>query len=221
MNVGENREMTGKLNGAIVGLGRMGLTHLAILNTHPAIGQLAVVDSSSCLGRAIEKQLGLPFYQDLEELLETARPDFVIIATPTSLHSEMTSAAVRNGVHVFVEKPLSLSMKESRDLAELAVEHRVVAQVGYVNRFNEIFQAVRALIQSGDLGRVTHVSCEIRSPMIAKTSNTGWRSKLAKGGGCLCDIASHGVDLLNFLVGPPKDVIAGSLQSVVSKGVDD
>ncbi len=221
MYVGEKRNTTNKLNGAIVGLGRMGLTHLAILNTHPAIGQLSVVDSSSCLGRAIEKQLGLPFYQEVEELLEKARPDFMIIATPTSLHSEMTSAAVRKGVHVFVEKPLSLSVKESTHLVELAAAHGVIAQVGYVNRFNEIFQAVRALIQSGDLGHVTHVSCEIRSPMIAKTSNTGWRSKLKKGGGCLCDIASHGVDLLNFLVGPPKKVIGGSLQSVVSKGVDD
>jgi predicted dehydrogenase len=221
MYVEEKRHATKRLNGAIVGLGRMGLTHLAILKTHPAIVQLSLVDSSSCLGRAIEKQLGLPFYQEVEELLEKARPDFMIIATPTNLHSEMTSAAVRKGVHVFVEKPLSLSVKESTHLVELAAAQGVIAQVGYVNRFNEIFQAVRALIQSGDLGHVTHVSCEIRSPMIAKTSNTGWRSKLAGGGGCLCDIASHGVDLLNFLVGPPKEVIGGSLQSVVSKGVDD
>ena len=221
MYIEEKRNKTGGLNGAIVGLGRMGLTHLAILRTHPAVGQLSMVDSSSCLGRAMEKQLGLPFYQELEDLLAKAHPDFIIVATPTSLHSDMTRAAINAGVHVFVEKPLSLSAKESAELVDLAAARGVIAQVGYVNRFNEIFQAVRALIQSGNLGDVTHISCEIRSPMIAKTSNTGWRSKRTEGGGCLCDIASHGVDLLNFLVGPPKGVIGGSLQTIVSKGVDD
>ena len=221
MHLAEKRDESEGLNGAIVGLGRMGLTHLAILRTHPAVVQMSVVDSSSCLGRAIEKQLGLQFYQELEDLLAKARPDFIILATPTSLHSEMTRTIINAGIHVFVEKPLSLSAKESAELVDLAAARGVIAQVGYVNRFNEIFQAVRARIQSGDLGVVTHVSCDIRSPMIAKTSNTGWRSKKTEGGGCLCDIASHGVDLLNYLVGPPKSVIAGSLQTLVSKGVDD
>ena len=90
-----------------------------------------------------------------------------------------------------------------------------------MNRFNEIFQAVRRLLQSGELGAPTHVSCEIRSPMVMKTTGSSWRSKPTEGGGCLNDIAAHGIDLLNFLVGPPRSVIGASLQSLVSNGVED
>ena len=166
-----------KLSGAIVGLGRMGLTHLAILNTHPAVGELSVVDSSPLLGKIVGKQLGLKYFDNTGELFERARPDFLIVATPTISHSEIARAAIGKGIHVFVEKPLSLSATESASLAQLAASRGVVGQVGYVNRFNEIFQVVRDLIRSGDVGFVTHVSCEIRSPTVLKASESGWRSK--------------------------------------------
>ena len=64
-------------------------------------------------------------------------------------------------------------------------------------------------------------ACEIRSPMVMKTTESGWRSKGSEGGGCLSDIATHAVDLLNYFVGSPKGVIGASLQSLVSKGVED
>lgn len=199
----------------------MGLTHLAILNTHPAVARLSVVDSSSCLGKAVERNLGLTYYPNIDELIEKDCPDFMIVATPTSSHSAIARAAIENGIHVFIEKPLSMSAKESAFLAQFAASRGVVAQVGYVNRFNEVFQAVQRLVQSGELGTVTHASCEIRSPMVMKTTESSWRSKVSEGGGCLSDIATHGVDLLNYFVGAPKEVIGASLQSLVSKGVED
>lgn len=208
------------LNGAVVGLGRMGLTHVAILRTHPEVRGLAVSDASSCLGNAVEKQLGFPFYATAEKLLEKAPPDFMIIATPTRYHTAIARAAMESGVHVFVEKPLSLSAQDSTGLLRLAQSRSIVTQVGYVNRFNEIFQAVRQLVRSGELGPVTHVQCEVRSPMVLKAAKS-WRSSAKEGGGCLYDIASHGIDLMNFLVGRPARVFGSSLQSIVSDGLED
>jgi predicted dehydrogenase len=209
------------LHGAIIGLGRMGLTHLAILNSHPLVGKLSVVESSPCFGKAVEKNLGLTYYPSLEELFRQSAPDFLVVATPTSSHYAIVTAALEKGIHTFIEKPLSTSAADSASLLRLANSRQVVTQVGYVNRFNEIFQAVRRLVQSEELGAPTHVSCEIRSPMVIKTTGSSWRSKQTEGGGCLNDMAAHGIDLLNFLVGPPGSVIGASLQSLVSNGVED
>jgi scyllo-inositol 2-dehydrogenase (NADP+) len=210
-----------RLHGAIIGLGRMGLTHLSILNHHPAVETLSVVEASVCFGKAVEKSLGVSCYRDIDELFAAGVPDFMVIATPTSSHSSIATIALEHRVHTFVEKPLSTSAEESASLARLAKGQGVVVQVGYVNRFNEIFQAVQRLIQSGEIGAPTHISCEIRSPMVSKTTGTSWRSKRSEGGGCLSDIATHGIDLMNFLVGSPSRVIAASLQSLVSRDVDD
>lgn len=209
------------LIGAVVGLGRMGLTHLAILNNHPAVGKLHVVESSACFGKAIEKNLGHRYYPNLDELFRVSVPDFIVVATPTHSHFKVVKVILERGIHTFIEKPLSMSVPESQFLAQLAKDRGVVAQVGYVNRFNEIFQAVRSLLQSGELGNPTHIQCEIRSPMVIKSSGTSWRSKQGEGGGCLADIAAHGIDLMNFLVGPPRAVLGASLQSLVSQCVED
>lgn len=210
-----------QLKGAIIGLGRMGLTHLAILNRHPCVATLSVVETSACFGKAIEKNLGVVCYRDMDELLAAGVPDFLVIATPTSSHYEIAKQALGRGVHMFIEKPLSTSASNSAELFQLATSQHVVVQVGYVNRFNEIFQAVRELIHSGEIGRPTHVSCEIRSPMVSKTTGASWRSKQSEGGGCLSDIASHGIDLMNFIVGAPTRIVGASLQSIVSSGVED
>ena len=210
-----------RLHGAIIGLGRMGLTHLSILNHHPAVESLSVVEASACFGKAVERSLGVTCYREIDELFAAGIPDFMVIATPTSSHNSIATVALQNRVHTFIEKPLSTSAAESAALTRLAKGQGVVVQVGYVNRFNEIFQTVRRLIQSGEIGAPTHIACEIRSPMVSKTTGTSWRSKRSEGGGCLSDIATHGIDLMNFLVGPPSRVIAASLQSLVSGDVED
>jgi scyllo-inositol 2-dehydrogenase (NADP+) len=221
MNYSGNGTNPHLLSGAIVGMGRMGFTHMAILNSHPSVKQLAVVESSACLGRAIQRNLGVKYYPTIDELFQVSIPDFLVVATPTDSHCAIAKASLEQGIHTFIEKPLSTSPADSAAIVRLAESRGVVAQVGYVNRFNEIFQAVQQLIGSGELGIPTHVDCEIRSPMAMKTSSHGWRSNRSKGGGCLSDIACHGIDLMNFFVGPPRSVIGASLQSVVSENVED
>lgn len=210
-----------QLRGAIVGLGRMGLTHLAILRNHPRVADLQVVETSSCFGKAVEKNLDIRCHRSFEELLQAMSPDFVIIATPTHSHHDIARIALAKAIPTFIEKPMTLSPVESASLVELAKSHNVVTQVGYVNRFNEIFRAVHALLKSGELGALTHISCEIRSPMVVKTTAESWRARQSDGGGCLCDIASHGIDLMNYFAGPPTGVIGSTLQSLVSANVED
>jgi predicted dehydrogenase len=94
--------------------------------------------------------------------------------------------------------------------------------VGYHNRFIGTFQETRRLVKAGAIGEAYHVSGSAFGQVVirAKTGLT-WRSKKAEGGGCLHDYASHVIDLMNFVMGPPEAVLGAHLRSIFSKDVED
>ena len=98
---------------------------------------------------------------------------------------------------------------------------KVVNQVGYVCRFNDVFMQVKALLDKKALGDLLIFKMEMNGPTILKDARNGWRSKKAEGGGCLYDFSSHSIDLINYLVGAPDRVIGTVLQSIHSIGVED
>ena len=127
---------------AVVGLGKMGLSHLAILHTHPDIDVVAVCDTFGMLLNGLNKYTGLKTYSDFEEMLDKEPLDAVLIATPSRFHSSMVKQALDKNLHVFCEKPFCLNIEESRELAALAKRKGVVNQVGYHYRFLGTFIAV-------------------------------------------------------------------------------
>jgi predicted dehydrogenase len=115
-----------------------------------------------------------------------------------------------------------LKADESKLLAEMAQKKGCVNQVGYHNRFIGTFIEAKRLLKAGALGEIYHISGSAFGPVVIRPKSGGtWRSKKAEGGGCLHDYSSHVVDLMAFLVGPPKDVLGARLQSIFSKDVED
>lgn len=210
-----------KLRGGVVGFGRMGLTHFSILNQHPNVQFVGVCDSSSFMLRNVRNYVGVDTYTSDKELIDSANLDFLIVATPTAYHSETVRMAVERGIHVFVEKPFSLSVEQGEELADLAARKGVVNQVGYVVRFNEIFAKVRELVANGTLGELLSFKMEMYGPTVLKASKGSWRSKKQEGGGVLYDFASHAIDLVNFVIGCPERVSGSVLQSIYSTHVED
>jgi scyllo-inositol 2-dehydrogenase (NADP+) len=210
-----------KLRGGVVGFGRMGLTHFSILNGHPNVEFVGVCDSSSFMLRNIRNYVGVETYSTDWELIDKAKPDFLIVATPTAYHAETVRRAIDRGIHVFVEKPFSLSVKEGMELADLAQKKGIVNQVGYVVRFNEIFEKVRELVAGGALGELLSFKMEMHGPTVLKASKSSWRSKKQEGGGVLYDFASHAIDLVNYVIGEPEKVTGSILQSIYSSHVED
>jgi predicted dehydrogenase len=205
----------------IVGAGKMGISHFAIANAHPDAAVVAVCDTSGYVLSVLEKYAGVAVYKDYQEMISDAKLDAIIVATPTATHFQCARHALERGVHVFVEKPLTLSPTESRALSELAIERKRVNQVGFHNRFIGTFQEARRLIRAQALGDVTSVSGTAFGPVVIKEQGSTWRSKKSEGGGCLHDYACHVVDLMNFAVGPPSKVAGARLQTVFSKDVED
>jgi predicted dehydrogenase len=206
---------------AIVGLGKMGLSHQAIVNAHPDVDLVAMCDSSGYVLGVLEKYTGVKAYSDYEAMLDEARPDAVLIATPSRTHAAMVRTALERGVHVFCEKPFTLSPADAEALSALAAERGLVTQVGYHNRFVGAFREVKRLLDAGAIGRVTHVLGEAYGPVVLKAKGSTWRSKAEEGGGSLYDYAAHPIDLLTWYLGAPAAVGGTVLNSIFSREIDD
>jgi predicted dehydrogenase len=159
-------------------------------------------------------------FTDYKQMLDSLDLDFVIISTPPASHVEIVEACAQRGLAMFVEKPLASDWRLGQAVADLAKKKGLVNQVGYVNRFNEIFQAVKVLLDQGVLGKLIHFTCDMHAATVTNPTTVGWRSSSAEGG-CLRDFGSHGIDLVTFLVGRPESLSGTVLKRVFSREVDD
>lgn len=210
------------IRAGLIGVGKMGISHMAILGAHREVEMAAICDSATYVTSALRKHTGIESFKDYKKMIDSAKLDFVFIATPSSSHFEAASYALEQGLHVFVEKPLCLDPADSKRLAELAIQKRRANQVGYHNRFIGTFQETRRLVQAGAIGDIYHINgTAFGQVVIRPKSGSTWRSKKSEGGGCLHDYASHVVDLMNFVVGPPSQVASAQLRSIYSKDVED
>lgn len=205
----------------IVGLGKMGISHFAILNAHPDVDLVAITDTNPFLTTALKKHAKVEVFKDFKKMIDESSLEAVLIATPTKTHFEIARYALDRGLHVFLEKPFTLTLDEGRTLVDLAAKKRVVNQVGFHNHFIGTFTEVRRLVEAGAVGDVYHVEGEAYGQVVTKPKTSTWRSKKSEGGGCLHDYASHVVDLMNWVVGPPIKVLGAHLNSIFSEGVDD
>jgi predicted dehydrogenase len=147
--------------------------------------------------------------------------DAVIIATPSRLHFSMVKAALERGLHVFCEKPFTLSPDESATLTQLAAARGLVNQVGYHYRFVGAFQEVKRILEAGMIGEISHVLAEAYGPVVLRPKGSTWRTQRTEGGGCLYDYAAHPINLLNWYFGRPQSVGGSVLGKVFSRDTDD
>ncbi len=211
-----------KIKIAIIGAGRMGITHYSIINSHPDIEIESVADPSTLVMTMMKKYLPIKTFKDYNELFDRTSPDAILVCTPPSLHFPIIKRAVVNGIHVFVEKPFTTKMKEAEELNHLYMEKGLINQVGYVLRYNDCFAKCKQLIESGVIGKIVRFSSEKFSCTITSgDESSGWRASRDNGGGAVFEMASHAIDLVNYLVGKPDKVIGTSLTHIYSKNVED
>lgn len=211
------------LNVGILGAGRMGVTHHCIINSRPDVAVAAVADPSALVTKMLGKYTRVRTHKDYRGLLGGPDAlDAVLVCTPPAANYEILQAVHARGLHAFVEKPFTLSAEHGRDLAERFGAAGLVNQVGYVNRYNDVFAKTREMLAHGLIGRVHRFRSEMySSTIIRQQGEEGWRSTHANGGGAIYEMASHAVDLINFLFGQPDLVKGTSLGRVYSKAVED
>jgi len=205
----------------MVGLGKMGLSHLSIARAHPQLDLVAGCDATAYLTDVLSKHAGLKCYADLDRMLDGERLDALIVATPSKLHAAMVEKALARGLHVFCEKPFVLDVGDGDRLVALARSKERVTQVGYHYRFVGAFREAARLVRSGALGTVHHVRAEAYGPVVLRRKGATWRSAKSEGGGALYDYACHAIDLVNFVFATPSAVSGVVRHAVFSRDVDD
>ena len=206
---------------AVVGLGKMGLSHHAMINAHPDVNVVAVCDSVGYVLDILNKYTGVTTYTDFDTMLREVELDAILIVTPSSSHAKMVNTALELGLHVFCEKPFCLDTSDGEAATKLAQEKGLVNQVGYHYRFVGAFQEVKRLLDAGAIGEVTHVLAEAYGPVVLRPKGSTWRTQRQEGGGCLYDYAAHPLNLVNWYFGAPVGVGGTVLNSVFSQETDD
>lgn len=206
----------------VIGAGRMGITHYSIINSHPEVKISSVADPSGIMLSMMKKYLPIKTFKDYHELFRNDKPDAVLVCTPPNLHNDILQIALKNKAHVFAEKPYTTDPNHAIQLAQLFQDEGLVNQVGYVNRFNDVFNEVNHLLKNDVIGKLTRFKSEMFSCTIAEPDDgSGWRGSREKGGGAVYEMAAHAIDLVNYLVGKPDKVMGSSLNSIYSKNVED
>jgi predicted dehydrogenase len=212
-----------KIKVGIIGMGRMGITHFSIVNSHPQVEIIGVADTSRITLDILKKYVeGLEVFNDYKELIEIVRPDAIIVCTPPKLHYDICKIAFDNNVHVFVEKPFTADVNQSQILMELFSTKCLIHQVGYVNRFNDVFATVKDYVNKGLIGDVIRFKSEMFSCTVSrKEQSESWRSIKENGGGVVYEMASHAIDLVDYIIGKPDKIVGSVMNKLYSKNVED
>lgn len=216
-----NSDKLDKIKGSIIGLGKMGLSHASIVGAHSNVELVSVCDTSSLILDAFRKFSSIKVYSDYRKMIDDNLLDFVIIATPTKYHFPMVKYALEHGLHVFCEKPFTLTFTQGSELVEMATKQNLVNQVGYHNQFIGTFRELKRLLSKNVIGQIVHFSGEAYGPVVTKEKGSTWRSNAEEGGGCLNDYASHVINLIQEVIGRPVKVHGALLKSIYSNGVED
>ncbi|MBU5613366.1 Gfo/Idh/MocA family protein [Geomonas azotofigens] len=196
---------------AIVGCGAIGCRHAAVVDAERRGSIVSLCDVE--LGRAKElaEKYGpeIPCFDDFDQMLRHTDASIVNICTPHGLHAEMAIKAANAGKHILVEKPMALTVKDANEMIAAAQANGVHLMVVKQNRFNVPIALTRNALQTGKLGRIFMVKCDVlwnRHDGYYQSSN--WRGRLDLEGGALYTQASHFIDLLNWWFGDVVEVEA-------------
>ena len=195
---------------AILGVGNIAPVHAAAIRATPGCELVAAATRDPARGQAFTAQYGGAWHADYREVLARADVDAVTICTAHDLHAPLTQAAAAAGKHVWCEKPMATTVAECEAMLTACEQAGITLGVVFQSRFEPLTLKLKALIDSGRLGRLVWVSAStLWHRDDAYYASRAWRTSPAQsGGGVLINQAIHALDLLVWLAGLPAAVTA-------------
>lgn len=189
----------------VIGCGSIGKRHIGNLQS---LGQeVLAVDPSETSRKTVEEKFNIKTFDNLENALNE-KPDAVFICTPTSTHFDVASSALDHA-HVFVEKPVCVTLEHADKLKEKAKKNNRIVQVGYNLRYTTALKKVKELLVSGKIGKLISARLIFASYLPQWRPGTDYRKSYSAnksmGGGIILD-ASHELDYVCWLMGKPTSV---------------
>jgi predicted dehydrogenase len=157
-----------------------------------------------------------------EEILSDPEVDGVLVATPHTTHGAYIEAAAAAGKHVFVEKPLTLTVAEGKRAIAAAERAGVVLQVGHNRRRQPANRLLKQLIADGELGQVVMIETQQSVPNAQRFQPGYWRANRAESPlGGMTSLGVHMIDTMHYLLGPVERVFAFSNVLIAEPPIDD
>lgn len=202
--------MNNTLSFGLVGCGVIGPLHARSILSLPDTELVAVTDIVPEKAQKLAEQYGARAYTDMREMLARERLDVVNICTPSGMHGEHACCAMCAGCHVIVEKPMEIRLEAIDEMLRVQKEQGVKLSVISQHRFDPASQRVKSLIDEGALGRLVLGNAQVpwwRSQ--AYYDSGDWRGTWAlDGGGVLMNQGIHYIDLVQWMMGPVKSIVA-------------
>lgn len=193
---------------AIVGAGVIGKRHLAAIQRSAGRVELVGVADSAVTGKDVANDAGVPFFKDAESLMESLKPDGVIVATPTEHHLQPTLTALQGGAHVLVEKPIMPTLKQAAIVIAASADTGRQVLVGHHRRYYTQVHKARELVQDGTLGQLITVSGQWNMRKNESYYDPDWRHKWQAGP--VVTNLIHDMDALRYICG---DVVSISAET--------
>ncbi len=200
---------------ALIGCGRIAVNHIkAACNNKLQIAAVCDVLPEKMTALLAQFDLAedksIRHYTDYVEMLETEKPELVSIATESGIHAEIALACIDRGIHVIIEKPMAMSIADADEIIRRSEEKHVKVSACHQNRFNVAVQKMRAALEGGRFGRLSHGSIHVRwNRNEGYYTQAPWRGTWAQDGGCLMNQCIHGIDLLRWMMGDEVDEVYG------------
>jgi len=199
----------------VAGLGRIGWHfHCRQIVESRDFDLAAVADPEAERRREAEAACGCASFSSVERMLDGAELDAAVIATPTHLHKPHALAALRKGLHVYLEKPMAMDLAEARAIVRAAARARRALSVYQPHRAGEYFQHILRIVRSGRIGRVYHV----RIGAFRYVRRDDWQSLRKYGGGMLNNYGAHALDQALFMTGYDVRQVFCNLRRVAALG---
>jgi predicted dehydrogenase len=183
----------------------MGSTHARAYAKLPDVRVVGVSSLDPEEASELASEVSAEHFTDAYALATDPRVDAVSITLPTHLHKEYAIQALEAGKHVFVEKPMSLSVEDCDRMIEAAQKNARLLMVAHVLRFWPEYVALAEVVHSGELGRPIAATA-FRLSAKPRWGKQNWFANPAFSGGAVFDMQVHDVDALNWICGDPVSV---------------
>ena len=198
-----------KIRAAFVGTGGRSCTHIDRLRDFDDVEMAGFMDIIP--QRAIDKQARAgagKAYESYIEMLEDARPDVLYVCVPPGEHGGIEREAIARGIHLFIEKPMALSMEMAEEINSLAKAKNLVTCIGFQDRYLDLVEQAREWMQGRKVGLVD-------GAWVGGVPGVPWYPKYSTCGGQLLEQNIHIFDMLRFLFGEPASVYCSGGRGIV------
>ena len=191
----------------IIGCGGIFPRHIEAIEANMNFELISVCDIQKSLVKSLGKRYDVNSYTDYKEMLAMEDLNFVVIATPNSLHKEQAIFSLGSKCDVLIEKPVSFNIEDINEIQEEAKACNQKAYCVLQVRLNPTVSLVKEVLSEGLLGEIRGFSFTQRWQRPLEYFS-GWRGEPDVGGGILYETGIHYLDILQYLIGNPKEILS-------------